>query len=545
MSPPSPAKKNGSSNISQPRQIRFVSTDGQPQTKRRRVTAACRTCRKRKIRCSGEQPANQVCKTCSDYGHTCLGYNDPPSQPPADGPSQSAGQQAPTSHPETTKTRPRARSHSPSALKQTAQSSGQDKSPSLPEPAESRSVPLTKDVLPPASKDLDQPERDSPESTADRTSVSSSNRTHVPYFRYFGPTAIVPGFKQMVVRVRESRKSNPSISSDSLSPLVSSNVGAPDTSLAAALADIRDSNTIPFYDRDDNLPVSNLVIHLCELFFVHLGCSFQFLQRDRFLRDLKEKKIDTILVDAVCALAARFSPHPLLSPPRARSIDGAEPENDVKKSDHGQPFAHRAMMALVDALSCPTLSVVQACLLLAYEEFGSNRDSGLWMYLGISIRMAQDLGLQKLQGLKHKYGRTGLTPKAIKTGQAGKLSEEQYDCPDPPEKPPARDPATTDERARERERVDTFWSIFFLDRVISSGTGRPVTLRDEDIELYFPLQSECVLSNGWPAPFPPLMRIIHLYGRVTDLINAIQEVNHVTPDTLKRLAGMESDLTGE
>jgi hypothetical protein len=30
------------------------------------------------------------------------------------------------------------------------------------------------------------------------TSVSSGNRTHVPYFRYFGPTAIVPGFKQMV-----------------------------------------------------------------------------------------------------------------------------------------------------------------------------------------------------------------------------------------------------------------------------------------------------------------------------------------------------------
>lgn len=31
-----------------------------------------------------------------------------------------------------------------------------------------------------------------------RSSVSASNRTHVPYFRYFGPTAIVPGFKQMV-----------------------------------------------------------------------------------------------------------------------------------------------------------------------------------------------------------------------------------------------------------------------------------------------------------------------------------------------------------
>lgn len=29
-------------------------------------------------------------------------------------------------------------------------------------------------------------------------SATSSNRTHVPYFRYFGRTAIVPGFKQMV-----------------------------------------------------------------------------------------------------------------------------------------------------------------------------------------------------------------------------------------------------------------------------------------------------------------------------------------------------------
>lgn len=34
---------------------------------------------------------------------------------------------------------------------------------------------------------------------------SQSHR--VPYFRYFGPTAIVPGFKQMVVSVREHRRS--------------------------------------------------------------------------------------------------------------------------------------------------------------------------------------------------------------------------------------------------------------------------------------------------------------------------------------------------
>lgn len=55
----------------------------------------CRTCRKRKIRCSGEQPGEKltpllyfsmvllitcslVCKTCLDYKHVCLGYSEPP-----------------------------------------------------------------------------------------------------------------------------------------------------------------------------------------------------------------------------------------------------------------------------------------------------------------------------------------------------------------------------------------------------------------------------------------------------------------------------------
>ncbi|RLL95797.1 hypothetical protein CFD26_100597 [Aspergillus turcosus] len=414
----------------------------------------------------------------------------------------------------------------------------------------------------------------SPESS--RTSLSSSHRTHVPYFRYFGPTAIVPGFKQMVstlgwllpagasdLLILPAGSTGARVSqeqcfvvfssydiTESLSPLrspKSADVGISHMNTLVDNREIRDANTIPFYDRDDTLPVSNLVMHLCDLFFVHLGCSFPFLQRDRFLRDLKDKKVDTMLVDAVCALAARFSPHPLLSPPQAPSIDGSELRTDVKCSDRGQAFAHRAMGALVDSLPCPTLSVVQACLLLAYEQFGSNHDSGLWMYLGIAIRMAQDLGMQKLQGLKHSYGRRGVTPSAVVSGQAGKLREEEYDQCDGapvPLSPSSETKHTEDQRAWEREKVDTFWSIFFLDRVISSGTGRPVTLRDEEIELCFPLQSESKLSNGWPAPFPPLIRIIHLYGRVTDLINGIQDANHVTTETLKRLAGMESDLTG-
>ncbi|KAL4871303.1 hypothetical protein BDV12DRAFT_164575 [Aspergillus spectabilis] len=549
MSHPSP-RKNGGSHLPPPKQIRFVSTDGQPQTKRRRVNAACRTCRKRKIRCSGEQP---VCKTCSDYNHECLGYSEPATHVRAQSDTAS---RTPTTSALPTPTDP-ATSRGPleadcrlsESPRPTTLSTGIDKlgkSPEIPKALKLEGPSPSRDASFRATKENEQQAAgQSPESN--RTSVSSSGRTHVPYFRYFGPTAIVPGFKQMVVQVRGSRKSNASLSSDSISPLRSPKLLESEVHHINAIADStdnRDSNTIPFYDRDDPLPVSNLVTHLCELFFVHLGCSFPFLRRNRFLRDLKDKKIDTMLVDSICALSARFSPHPLLSPPQAPPIDASEPQPEMKKSNRGRPFANRAMSALVDSFACPTLSVVQACLLLAYEEFGSNHDSGLWMYLGISIRMAQDLGMQKLQGLDYSYGRTGVTPSAVVTGQASKLREDQYDEPQSGSGSTKESQEVEDRRAWERERVDSFWSIFFLDRVISSGTGRPVTLRDEDIELRFPLQSESQLTNGWPAPFPPLIRIIHLYGRVTDLINGMQDVNHVTPDTLKRLAGMESDLTG-
>ncbi|KAI2791044.1 hypothetical protein POX_c03899 [Penicillium oxalicum] len=524
---PSPPKKKAGGPVSAPRQIRFVSADGQPQTKRRRVNAA------RKIRCSGEQP---VCKTCSENKHMCLGYNDTPShsRPPPNPAS-----------------RPQVIFHADPGPAQHSTTTEGSCSPEPPRTTVSRGVPGRPSYTNKSAasyygnKDVDAIDLgDSPESG--RTSVGSSNRTHVPYFRYFGPTAIVPGFKQMVVQVRGSRKSNASMSSESLSPLRSPKQPHTFVNLETGLAPRvnRDANTIPFYERDDTLPVSNLVSHLCELFFTHLGCSFPFLQRTRFLQDLRDKKIESMLVDAVCSLAARFSQHPLLGPPQAPSIDGSEPSVKANLCDRGLPFAHRAMNALVDALPCPTLSAVQACLLLAYEQFGSNHDSGLWMYLGIAIRMAQDLGLQKLQGLNYNYGQKGVTPRAVVTGQANHVTEDQYDDWGSGPNTDATSPTTSAQRAQERGRVDTFWSIFFLDRVISSGTGRPVTLRDEDIELCFPLQSESRLPNGWPAPFPPLIRIIHLYGRVTDLINGIQNTNHITSETLKHLANMESDLTG-
>jgi hypothetical protein len=372
-------------------------------------------------------------------------------------------------------------------------------------------------------------------SSAESGSLSLSTRNRMPYFRYFGPTAIMPGFKQMVVKVRGQRHGSTQTLSDQHA--VDSSPAEPQASPLAPEA--RTPLEIPVYD-NANMSPSPLITHLCTLFFVNLGCCFPFLQRERFMRDLEEKQVDAILVDAVCALAARFSTHPMLTRSGTQQKDSTDDKAKMHHPEAGQAFAQRAKSNIPDAFPCPNVAVVQAALLLAYDEFGASRDSGLWMYLGIAIRMAQDLGMQTLEGLKYE-GRDGITPKLVKTDSTSRNTHALHE----PSVRQSQD-MTSDEReqrAVERERLDTFWSIFFLDRVISSGTGRPVTIRDRDIEISFPSLDEVDSASGWPLPFPALIRIIHLYGRVTDLLNRVRNISDITKDLQKQLDALENRLT--
>ncbi len=504
-----------------PRQIRFVSTDGQPHTKRRRIHAACLTCRRRKTRCSGERPQ---CRTCTDAGHVCTGYGIQPQRRDDHNNSEDYGDEDENSGDSAPK---RQQSGNP------ARSNHLVPKPALAETSSAESASSVKST----NKD-DVHDILSPASNYTANSSSSASKNRMPYFRYFGPTAIVPGFKQMVVAVKDHRRSLPSVSGDS----PTSGQHYDSASMAGPSPPPAD---VPFYDATDPTPNAPLILNLCELFFSHLGCNYPFLQKERFLRDLEEKKVDAILVDAMCAVAARFSSDPVLTHTADDSVPREGEKREIRRAFRGHAFAERAMSAVIDTFQCPTIAVAQACLLLAYEEFGTDYDSGLWMYLGTAIRMAQDLGVQKLEGLQLE-GRLGPTPKTGKDGEEGKKEERRRA---EAQKRLTQGLAGTDEkelenrRASEQERIDTFWGIFFLDRAVSSGVGRPVTLRDKDIEISFPYRDDNGI-NGYPDPFPPMLRIVHMYGRVADVLNNIKDINQVTPEVLKQLASMEKDLTG-
>lgn len=544
---------------SQPRTLKFVTNYGQPQVKRRRIGAACLTCRKRKTACSGERP---TCETCVQNRLECAGYSsETPTAP---------GHKRTTSENGHREVKPTEEHNAEVPLPHQAKVKHEhgEIDPSL-RAATSASSVLTS--LPHAQRSSENV----PQSNGDdaQRSLFSGPRNRMPYFRWLGPTAIMPGFKQMVVKVKrqDTDMGRSSANGDALSGLMGSppvNEGltaAPPVSgqarLPSALSgtpgvvegDHRTPLNLPFYDTSP-VPPSELITHLVQTFFTHLGCNYPFLQRERFLRDLEEKQVDAILVDAVCALAARFSTHSVLT---QQSSDESTPS----PAEYGHAFAQRAKTALVDTYSCPSVAAVQAALLLAYLEFGESRDSGLWMYLGISIRMAQDLGMHTLEGMRYR-GKNGPTPKMIKRESVTGLEQPRQFLSDgvsrgigrrasqkcssamvEDEEGSASVKEIEEQKSVEQERVDTIWAVFLLDRVVSSGTGRRCMLRDKDIEISFPPLDEVDPNTGWPAPFPALIRIVHLYGRVADLLNSIKEPSDITTETPKRLGSMESQVT--
>lgn len=362
---------------------------------------------------------------------------------------------------------------------------------------------------------------------------SQNINRRVNYFRFFGPTAIVKGYKQMVVTVREPRRSlgPTSLSSGrciparqkcvnanckAASPLSTSDHGdSKHTNIRrpSVSTDSKITPELPSYDINDTFPVPALVKHLVETFFRHLGCNFPFLRPKKVIKMVEERRHAPILVDAICALAARFSDNPLLVAGRSQK---------TPRSAYGQVFAQRAKARVTDAFTYPTVEGLQACLLLAYEAFGDNKDAALWMYTGCAIRMAIDLGLQKLDGIRIQR------PPIYSPIDHDDDDSPSHETPDEVEE---------EKRTQENERIDTLWAIFTLDKYISSGLGRPVTMRLEDFELN-PPDTKATTHDGWPAPLPALIRIIMLYGKVSDLLNTMRGVEDITDSKVKEIKNL-------
>ncbi|TLD23753.1 hypothetical protein PspLS_06551 [Pyricularia sp. CBS 133598] len=468
------------------KQIRFVNNQGLPPSKRRRINAACHTCRRRKTRCDGTRP---TCSTCTKNGHPCRGYDDIPDRKRDTAPSSGAKREY-------------------SGGPDDGGDEDEDEEDGMPEDCDAQRI----------THSVTTSTRQSDPSSVD----SSSNREHdesnrVPYFRYFGPTAIVPGFKQMVVNVPYPRRSRGGSFSAS-SPTETRSQASYGTLHQEDLV-LENPEDLPIYDPNDPGPTDPTIVRLIDTFFTHLGCNYPFLRREKFLKMVSEKRVEPILLDAILALAARFH------------------KNKDDREAMGHFYAQRAKMATVDPFPCPTVGAVQAYLLLAYESFGQDQDSALWAYLQLAIGMSIDIGLPRKDGVKYQgekdpWYTLACIPKYEETEQGQDKQGNGEDTLSPEEQTEV-----------EQERINTFWAVFVLDRVISSGTGRPVRFKDQDFEIPLP-EPSLISDKGWPAPFPDFIRIVHLYGRVSDVLNNVRSPKELAGESIQdNLSSLVQELT--
>ncbi|GJJ76819.1 hypothetical protein EMPS_09178 [Entomortierella parvispora] len=207
----------------------------------------------------------------------------------------------------------------------------------------------------------------------------------------------------------------------------------------------------PLYGIKDEVPRKDILDHLIQLFFDSVYYQFPIIHPATFMEQYKEGKVSPNLLNAICAGVARFSDHPdVVTTPAFLA---------------GEPFATNVRACVVDSIDIPTVSNVQALLFLAMYEYGAARGPRAWMFGGMAIRMAQELGLN----------REDSSPVFYLQG---------------------------DWVMRETRRR-TFWACFIMDVLASSSSGRPRMIDERDCEVLLPSE-----DNAWHEARPVVTEML-------------------------------------
>jgi hypothetical protein len=225
------------------------------------------------------------------------------------------------------------------------------------------------------------------------------------------------------------------------------------------------------------LPAPTLLAHLLDIFAQHFECQFPALSPD-VLAESREHG-NAFLLNCVAAMAARFSRNPAVVRP------------ELKPHEYGQPFQVRAESLLASSLAVPTRETVSALVLLAHLGLSNASESHMWMYTGMAVRMAVDLGLHL-------------------------------------------DTVAETEAEARLDRL-AFWPVLVLDYSLSFGTGRRTTLDPDDITQRVPS------PDDMSSPFPHAARQMLALGPIINLLNtggsrdALQRSTAAAVDIYRRL----------
>ncbi|KAF7311124.1 Zn(2)-C6 fungal-type domain-containing protein [Mycena chlorophos] len=216
-------------------------------------------------------------------------------------------------------------------------------------------------------------------------------------------------------------------------------------------------------DLDIELPPQHVQEHLLQLYFAYVHPIFPLIHKTRFLTEYNTRhmaspvnsptdcnqshpkpesaqKYSPLLLLAMFAVSARFSDQD--TPPPAKG----------KMWEAGAKYFVAAKNILAKVLHRSRPSTCQALLLLGYREFGIGSMEQGWIYIGMAIRMALDLGLN-----------ANLVEWKSSAGDRLLFSQEDT-----------------------QTRRQIWWACCGADRYASMYMGRPIAIHDDDFNTPLP-----------------------------------------------------------
>ncbi|KAH7134294.1 fungal-specific transcription factor domain-containing protein [Dactylonectria macrodidyma] len=337
-----------------------------------------------------------------------------------------------------------------------------------------------------------------------RTSTAQPKQIRLRIFRRYGPTAVAPGLNKLAIAV----ESCPDEASRSdLGPPGMVEVSH-DTQQSASSHGSFGSQQDKSRDHFYGLP-SETIQKVLGVFFEHFGGHFPFLNNKILAGHVHSKQASKFLINSILALTARFCSLDTSTPSSIRETDA-----DWRRGAH---FLKKAKEQLMSLLSVPAPDVVAGLVLLAWAEYGGNNEAGLWMFSGMAIRMAQDLGL-------HRSDATEPDPNAAFYDHAP-LS-------------PQGEGVLTDEQSalhQQKCRLVMFWSVFNMDVYVSLLMGRIPTIKRAEIEVPLPTSDDmkivqldlCRPISMRNAIFPEMMQYMLIFSEAVDLLNASKSAEDI------------------
>ncbi|KAL7626232.1 hypothetical protein AAE478_003002 [Parahypoxylon ruwenzoriense] len=253
------------------------------------------------------------------------------------------------------------------------------------------------------------------------------------------------------------------------------------------------------YEGVEALPPKDLQEHLADVYFENIyGQAYHLLHKPSYMRKLKAGTLPPVLVLSVCAISARFSTHPKF----------AMTNNFLR----GEEWAAPAREIVMRRYEWPNITILTCLLLLGLHEFGTCHGGRSWSLGGQAIRMAFALQLHK---------------------------DLEYD---PTRVNPTKQLSFIDREIRRR----TMWACFLMDRFNSSGTDRPMFVKEETVKIQLPIKEKLFqldmpgptedLQGQTPHPVPLdegqlsdakdnmgvaayMVRTIALWGRIINFLN--------------------------